>query len=179
MVPPPTPVPRVPTERLLLRELRASDFDVYAAFMADPVASAFLTHTPDRRLAWRMFNSLSGQWLVMGAGWWGMELRATGELVGIVGAFFRETEIGKGADAELEIGWTVFTAHQRRGYGTEAARAALSFGMARYAVKRAIALVEPSNTPSRKVATAIGMTEDGETELWSRTVLRYVRWRAP
>jgi RimJ/RimL family protein N-acetyltransferase len=32
-----------------------------------------------------------GGWLLQGAGWWAIELRESGKLVGNVGAFFRET----------------------------------------------------------------------------------------
>ncbi len=176
---PPTPVPRVTTERLVLRELRLQDFEAYAAFMADPVATRFLTQTADRRVAWRGFAALSGQWLLNGAGWWGVEVAATGEMVGTVGAFFRETEIGKGSDAVLEVGWTVYPAHQRRGYATEAARAALAHGFAHHDVKRAIAYVGTENVASSKVALAIGMTHDGETEFWDEPVIRYARSRTP
>lgn len=179
MVPPKTPVPRLTTERLVLRELRAQDFEAYAAFMADPVATNFLAHTPDRRVAWRMFASLSGQWLLTGAGWWGIELAEAGEIVGTVGAFFRESEIGKGADAVLEIGWTVYRAHQRRGYATEAARAVLAHGLAHHDVGRVIALVGTENVASSRVALAIGMVHDGETMFGEHPVIRYVRSRTP
>ena len=36
-----------------------------------------------------MAISRAGLWLLNGAGWWSMENRQTGQLVGSVGAFFR------------------------------------------------------------------------------------------
>ena len=57
-----------------------------------------------------------GEWMLKGAGWWGVELRETGEFVGNVGEFLRE------GWPELEgCGSNVFRAHWRRGIATEAA----------------------------------------------------------
>jgi RimJ/RimL family protein N-acetyltransferase len=166
-------VPRIATARLLLREPRVDDLDAYAANAADPIASKFLSGVMDRRAAWRALGSMAGQWLLTGAGWWAVELTATGELVGTVGAFFRETQLGRGRDADLELGWTIIRAHWRKGYATEAARAALAHGLAAHDVRRAIAHVDPANAASVGVARAIGMKLDGEADFYGDTAIRY------
>jgi RimJ/RimL family protein N-acetyltransferase len=102
-------IPHLTTDRLLLREFRLSDFDAYAAYFADPVATEHLSGVSDRRNAWRSFAAGQGMWLLQGAGWWAIELRETGAFVGTVGAFFREDL------PDLEIGWTVVRASWRRG----------------------------------------------------------------
>src|SRR4051794_31882456 len=103
-------IPRLLTDRLLLREFRAADFDAYAENMADPEATKFVSTAPDRRTAWRMFSSGTGSWIINGRGWWALELRDTGEVVGNVGAFIRETS------PELELGWAVYRRFWGRGY---------------------------------------------------------------
>lgn len=60
------------TDRLILREYRREDFDVFAAHLADPVSSAHLG-LADRHAAWRIFCSQAGLWLIHGAGWWAVE----------------------------------------------------------------------------------------------------------
>jgi len=95
-------IPRIATERLLLREYRLTDFDVYAENLADPVATAHRGGVVDRRSAWRMFAAKMGFWVLHGAGWWGVELTETREVVGSVGVFYRESS------TELEIGWTLY-----------------------------------------------------------------------
>jgi RimJ/RimL family protein N-acetyltransferase len=84
-------VPHVATARLLLREFRRTDFDGYAAALADPIAAQVGGVAVDRRLAWRSFATGIGTWVLEGAGWWGVELVETGAMIGTVGAFFRET----------------------------------------------------------------------------------------
>lgn len=172
-------IERLTTPRLLLRELQRSDFDAYAAHMADPTATAYMAGVIDRRRAWTLFGALSGGWVVTGAGWWAVELRATGELIGTVGAFFRETSIALGPDADLELGWNLFKPHWRKGYGTEAARAALAHGFARHPVRRAIAHIDTDNIGSIGVAKAIGMSSEGEVDFYGETLARYAIARTP
>src|SRR5580693_7766213 len=94
----PVSVPHLQTRRLTLREYRMGDFEAYVAHLADHYVFGVL----DRRQAWQHFSSNMGGWLLQGAGWWAIELRESGKLVGNVGAFFRETR------PEIEIGWNTF-----------------------------------------------------------------------
>src|SRR5579862_6339241 len=96
----PVSIPRLATERLLLREYRMGDFDAYADSVADPEASRF-TGLLDRKHAFRVFAAQTGTWQLSGAGWWAIELRATGELAGRIGAFFRD------GFPDLELGWFI------------------------------------------------------------------------
>lgn len=172
---PPCIVPRIITARLGLREIRTTDFDAHAAFMADPIAMRFMSGIVDRRMAWRALSSMTGTWLLMGAGWWAVDLLATGELVGMVGAFFRETSLPVTRDSDLEVGWSIFPTFWRNGYASEAAGAALAYGFARHDVRRAVAHVDPANVASIGVARAIGMTYDTDVDFYGdRSISRYV-----
>jgi RimJ/RimL family protein N-acetyltransferase len=172
-------IPRLPTNRLLLREHRASDFDAYAKHVTDPLASVHLTPMPDRRTAWRAFSSGAGAWALAGGGWWTLELRETGEPVGFVGAFFRETVLERfplgGADpeADVELGWSVLREHWHRGYAREAAHEALRWAFSAFAVQRAIAYIDPRNEASLGVARAIGMHDDGEADFYGEPTRRF------
>jgi RimJ/RimL family protein N-acetyltransferase len=170
---PPVIVPRLTTSRLHLRELQTGDFEAYARFMEDPVATRYLSGAIDRRAAWRLFASSTGLWMLTGSGWWAVELRATGEMVGFVGAFFRETTLHLGRDADLEVGWSVFPRFWRNGYATEAARAALAFGFERFDIRRAIAHLDPLNVGSAGVCKAIGMTYDAEVDFYGEPCARW------
>jgi hypothetical protein len=85
-------IPRLTTARLLLREFQMRDFDAYATNLTDPVATKFTSGLQDRRAAWRSFAAQTGSWLLNGGGWWAVEQREGGAVVGTVGAFFRETD---------------------------------------------------------------------------------------
>jgi RimJ/RimL family protein N-acetyltransferase len=169
----PVVIPRLTTERLLLREPRKTDFEAYATGMADPSMTKFLSMATDRRTSWRVFTSLPGMWLIMDAGWWLVERKEDCQLVGAVGAFFRESAIGREDEADLELGWTVFAPFQRNGYATEAAQAALDWGFARHPVGRAVAYLDTANVASARVAESIGMTYECDTEFYGERVRRY------
>jgi RimJ/RimL family protein N-acetyltransferase len=169
----PALIPRLTTERLLLRETRKSDFEAYATGMADPAMTKFLAIAADRRTAWRAFTSLPGMWVIMGAGWWIVERNEDEQLVGTVGAFYRESAIGREDEADLELGWMIFAPFQRRGYATEAARAALAYGFARHPAPRAVAYLDAANTASARVAESIGMTYAGDADFYEERARRY------
>lgn len=163
-------VPRLQTPRLLLREYRTGDFDVFAENLTDPVATTFIG-AHDRRNAWRIFGCNMGEWVLKGAGWWGLELRETGEFVGNVGAFFRE------GWPEIEMGWNVFRAHWNKGLATEAAAEVMRYAFDVRGEKRVTALVDAKNTPSLKVAAHLGLVFESDTTLFGTPVGRYARAR--
>jgi RimJ/RimL family protein N-acetyltransferase len=163
-------VPTLHTQRLLLREYRRQDFDAFAAHLADPVSAAYLVQA-DRQAAWRIFCSQAGLWLIDGAGWWTVEEKETGHIVGSVGAFFRE-------DANvMELGWNTWRAFWGRGFANEAAAAALhhAFEVRRQPTVRA--LIAPANTSSLRVASRLGLAYEADTEIHGKQVGIYTRAR--
>jgi RimJ/RimL family protein N-acetyltransferase len=162
-------VPRIATERLLLREFRTGDFEGFATNIADPEATRFLlSSTTDRRTAWRVFSSAAGGWVLSGAGWWAVEVRESGEMVGTVGAFMRESF------PDLEIGWTLYRRFWGNGYATEAARAALAFAFDVHRAKRVVAHIAPQNAPSIAVSERLGMTFETDVDLYGERTRRCV-----
>jgi RimJ/RimL family protein N-acetyltransferase len=165
-------VPRLRTPRLTLREYRESDFDAFAAHCADPMA---MLHwgVLDRRSARRVFTANMGEWMLQGAGWWAVELRASGSLLGAVGAFFRETW------PEIELGWHTFRAYWGQGIATEAALEVVRYAFDVRGEPRVTALIDAPNTASIRVATHVGMTYEADTVLFGQPVGRYVRAAHP
>jgi RimJ/RimL family protein N-acetyltransferase len=145
-----------------LREYRLSDFEAYAAH-------AVALGVVDKRRARGMFGSNVGEWLLQGAGWWAIELRDSGTLVGNVGAFFRETW------PEIEIGWNIFQAYQGQKIATEAATAVVRYAFDVRRERRVTALIDASNTASLRVAAHLEMTYEADTDLYGSPVGRYVR----
>jgi RimJ/RimL family protein N-acetyltransferase len=165
---PPVSVPHLRTPRLTLREYRVSDFDAFAANLADPVAAAYIGNH-DRRSAWRVFGCNTGEWILRGAGWWAVELRESGALVGNVGAFFRETW------PEIEIGWNVFRPYWRQGIAAEAAGEILRYVFEVRRERRATALIDPMNAPSLRVAARLGMTYESDADFYGKPIGRHVK----
>jgi RimJ/RimL family protein N-acetyltransferase len=156
----------------VLREYRAEDFDAFAEHLADPQATAFLG-SADRRTAWRIFGCHAGLWLLHGAGWWAVEVRETSQLVGTVGAFFREDLAG------IEIGWNTYRAYRGQGFASEAAAEAMRYALEVRGEPQVRAFIASGNTPSIRVALLLGMRYVAEADLYGKAVGRYTRERAP
>lgn len=165
-----TSVPYLHTERLLLREYRRGDFDVFAEHLADPVSSAHLGPA-DRHAAWRIFCSQAGLWLVHGAGWWTVEEKETGRPVGNVGAFFR------GESTVIELGWNTYRAFWGQGFANEAAAAAVSHAFEIRREPKIQALITSANASSLRVAKRLGLTYETETEVYGKGAGVYARER--
>jgi RimJ/RimL family protein N-acetyltransferase len=165
---PPVSVPHLQTRRLTLREYRESDFDAFAAYCADPKA---MVHwgVLDRRSARRVFAANMGEWVLQGAGWWAVELRASGSMVGSVGPFFRETW------PEIELGWNTFRAYWGQGIASEAAAEVVRYAFDVRRERRVTALIDAPNTASIRVAAHVGMTYEADADFFGKPVRRYVR----
>ena len=161
-------IPRLTTPRLLLREYRTADFDAYAENMADPEATKFLSGTVDRRTSWRMFLAATGSWVLKGAGWWALEVRETGEVVGEVGAFVRET------CPDFEIGWNLYRRFWGQGFAIEGARAALDFTFESHRAKRVIAHINAANSASVAVSEKLDMKYETDVDFFGEQIGRYL-----
>ena len=161
----PVPIPRIETERLILREWRHEDLDPYAAFVGDERAMRFLGgETRDRAAAWREMAILVGHWAMRGHGFWAVEEKATGEFVGRVGVWEPE-----GWPA-TEIGWSIMPDHWRKGFATEAARASAKWAFETLGLPSIVSLIDPENVASIGVAKKLGETISGETQIGPHNV---------
>jgi RimJ/RimL family protein N-acetyltransferase len=156
-------VPHLQTQRLTLREYRAADFEVFADHLADPESMA-RSGLVDRETAWRIFAAQAGLWLLQGAGWWAVEARQSGQLVGNVGAFFR------GASTVMEIGFNTYRAFWGQGFATEAAEAVLNHAFEVRGEPKIQALIAPGNAASLKVAQRLGATFETETHIHGEAI---------
>jgi RimJ/RimL family protein N-acetyltransferase len=143
------------TDRLDLRPVAAGDLDAWAALLADPEATRLLhfpephSHEQSADLLARTIERAAGAVTEHT-----VRLRETGETVGFVGFAPRTLD---GAD-EIELGWTLFTAFQGKGYATEAARA-----LRPLVPGRVISLIRVENAASQNVARKLGMTHERDT----------------
>jgi RimJ/RimL family protein N-acetyltransferase len=150
-------IPRIETERLTLRGMVADDFEAMAPFYASEV-SRFYGGPCDREMAWRKFAMYPGHWVLRGYGPWMIELRTTGEVLGLCGPWYPD------GWAEPEITWALVPGHHGKGYATEAARAALAYVFAELGWTTAVSVVALENIASIKVAERLGATAERELD---------------
>ena len=146
--------PTIETDRLTLRPFRDDDLEAYFAIHDTPEVRASL-HLPasfDRDEAWKQLALWNGQWTLRHSGQWGVELTATGELIGRAGTHRPERSGWPG----LEVGWTLHPARWGRGYATEAGAAAVAWAFEHHDVDELVSVILPDNTASQAVATRLG-----------------------
>ncbi|MGZ5662317.1 MAG: GNAT family N-acetyltransferase, partial [Usitatibacter sp.] len=75
------------TPRLVMRQLRESDWDPLALMYADPDVMRFIGTgvTLNREETWRSIANMLGHWQLRGFGMWAIEVKETGELAGRAG----------------------------------------------------------------------------------------------
>lgn len=149
---PPLPswAPVLETPRLLLRLPVLADFDAYAAFAADPVASKHLGGVQSRAQAWRMLMATAGSWHMHGYSMFTVVDKATGTWAGRLGPWMPEGWPG------TEVGWGIAPAFQGRGYAVEGARAAMDWATKELGWTDIIHTIAPDNTASIRVAEKLG-----------------------
>ncbi|MCL2585235.1 MAG: GNAT family N-acetyltransferase [Streptosporangiales bacterium] len=142
--------------RLSFREMTGGDLDDMAALLGDEDVMSYYPRAMSRAEA--------GDWIVWnqrnyrdhGFGLWIISLRDTGEFVGDCGLTVQHVD---GVD-ELEVGYHVRAGLQGNGYATEAAAASRDFARDVLGAERLIAIINPLNEPSQRVARKIGLAEE-------------------
>lgn len=157
-----------PTAHLSFREMTPADLDAMAQLLGDPEAMAYYSHPKNRAeaLAWIEWNQ--SLYRERGFGLWIIEQLADAEFVGDCGLTPQTVD----GVVEIELGYHVRRAVQGRGYATEAAAACRDYACDALNLPRLIALIDPANRASQRVAAKVGLTFERETIRQSGKVLQ-------
>lgn len=148
-------IPILRTERLVLRALRADDFEPYGAFLASQ-RSAFMGGPYEGWAAWGMFCHEIACWDLFGHGGLLIERLADGTGVGVV-------EINHGPlFPEKELGWMLYAGFEGQGYATEAATALRDWAFAEAGLTSLVSYFHPENHRSMAVAKRLGGAPDAD-----------------
>lgn len=161
---PPAAVPVIETGRLLLHGHRPSDLADCLAMWADPAVTRHIGGKPStEEEVWHRILRYAGHWALMGFGYWAVRERDSGRFVGEVGLADFRRSIEPGFAGAPEAGWVLAPWAHGRGYATEAVRAALAWGDARFGAVRTVCLISPDNGPSLRVAERCGFAAYAHT----------------
>lgn len=169
-------VPVLHTERLVLREHRPDDLDTYTELWADPEVVRFISGQPlDRQECWARILRFRGMWEVIGLGFWIVQERQTGMLIGEAGIMDKKRQIEPPLDGTIEAGWAFLPSAQGRGLATETMQAVLDWtGRHRPGVPQSC-IISEGNMPSMRLATRLGFRESARSGYNGKTVVHYRR----
>lgn len=165
-----TYIPTLTTTRLTLRPFTAADVEpLHLILQQERILRYFpRPDPPNRARVERLVAEQLQQWAEHGLGWWAVELRATGELLGWNGLqYLPETD-------EVEVGYLLSRPHWGQGLATEGATAALRFGFETLGLSRIVGIVHPENAASQRVLEKTGLTRINEADYFGMHVYRYV-----
>jgi RimJ/RimL family protein N-acetyltransferase len=154
-------VPNIESERLRLRGHAIEDFKKTYALWSDAAVVPFLGGRPfGQEDCWTRFLRYIGHWAALGFGYWVVEEKATGSFVGEVGFGDFKRDMTPSLGAMPELGWVLAAAHHGKGYATEAALAAVTWGRAHFTTPEMACIIHPDHHASIRVAEKCGFREE-------------------
>jgi RimJ/RimL family protein N-acetyltransferase len=167
--------PTLETERTRLRSFRADDFDALAAMMSDEAVMRHLgAHPLAREDSWRRMLAAPGLWVLLGYGYWAVERKEDGALIGQIGFADFKRAIEPSIEGIPEMGW-IFASHVHgQGYASEAAAAAMRWADEKL-TGSFVAIIAPENAPSIGVARKLGFVEECATRYKDEPILLFRR----
>ncbi len=156
--------PTIETERLRLRAHTVADFEGSISICNDPIVTRFIggrPYTPEE--VWQRLQRYAGSRVLLGHGFWAIEEKATGRLAGEVGVMNAKRDMDPPFGDDLEVGWALRPKVHDRGYATEALKAMLDWEQRMLASPCLVALIDPDNAASIKLAHKFGFRERART----------------
>lgn len=143
------------TERLALRHFHIMDAEPMYQVFGDPEVMHYGdgVQTTEWVDTW-LRTCLERYHQTWGFGPYAVVEKRTQDLIGYCGLFYFPEINGR---PEVEIGYRLVRSAWGQGYATEAARTIRDFAFDSLSIKRLVAMIDPSNSASIRVAEKIGM----------------------
>jgi RimJ/RimL family protein N-acetyltransferase len=146
-------VPVIETPRLLLRRLTTGDADFILELLNEP---SFVRYIGDKGVRTRedacryVLAGPVASYERFGFGLYRVELKETGEPIGICGLLKRETL------EDVDLGFAFLPRFWSRGLAFESASAVLAHGQGAWGLKRVLAITSPDNEASIRLLAKLG-----------------------
>lgn len=148
----------IETNRLILREIIASDFEAMFELDSNPNVNKYLGNNPLKSIeeSQKIIENIRKQYQENGIGRFAIILKETNEFIGWSGIKFI-TEIDNNHINFYEIGYRLKEKHWGKGYGFESAKAWLDYGFRKMNIPIMYASAHKENAASIKILHKIGM----------------------
>ncbi len=130
----------------------------FAALNADPLVMEHFPAPLHREESDDLADRITVDIDERGWGLWAVEIPGTVAFAGFIG--LNPATFDAPFTPAVEVGWRLARAHWGRGYATEGALAALSFGFDELALDEIVSFTNHGNTRSRRVMERLGMLRD-------------------
>lgn len=169
------------TKRCILREICMEDMQALFDLYAEPGMTDYIEplYPWEQELEYEKAY-IDNMYRLYEYGMWVVIEKDTGKLIGRAGLEHREypkeerlEETDK--DMELEMGYAIGTAYQRKGYATEVCQAIIAYAKKNLEYSRINCLIEKENTASIRFIGSLGFAFVGESKAAGTTMLRYVK----
>lgn len=173
----PSRIPVLETERLILREHRAEDLADYTCLWSQDEMVRYITGKPlDRQDCWGRIMRFRGMWEMIGYGFWIIEDRQTGRLIGEAGLMDAKRVIEPSLDGTIETGWALLPSVQGKGLAGEAMRAALHWADRNHPGTQQSCIIDARNAASIRLASRLGFRETTRGDFRNVALVHYRRW---
>ena len=150
------------TERLWLRRWQEDDRPGFAAMNADPRVMEHFPATLSRDESDARVTRIEAHFAQHGFGLWAVEITGVAPFAGFIGLCHAPFEAH--FTPCVEVGWRLAAEHWGRGYASEGARAALTFGFEMLGLDEIVSFTVPANRRSRRVMEKLGMTHNPDDD---------------
>lgn len=171
-------VPVLTTERLVLRPHRHEDFDAVAAMTGDADVMRYIGGQPQpREDSWRRMLCGPSMWMLLGYGYWIVERRADGAVIGQLGFADFKRAMEPNIEGLPELGYMFAAAAHGQGYASEGVAVALAWGDANLPGDQVVAIIDEANAASIRVVQKAGFTHCEPALYRSEKILLFRRFR--
>jgi ribosomal-protein-alanine N-acetyltransferase len=146
------------TGRLILRVQQAGDVPTLINLWLDPQVTRYMGGPRDKARLQPEFDRVIQNPSADRYDLWPVLEKETGQVVGHCGLLQKEVE----GSSEIELIYILDPAVWGKGYATEIGQALMRYAFDKLGVDRLIALIEPENKASERVAIKIGMVLEKE-----------------
>jgi RimJ/RimL family protein N-acetyltransferase len=151
------------TKRLLLREFRPEDAAAMRRVFGDPDVMRFGKGVQTAQWVGDWIRRQRENYRAPGGiGLWAVVEKTSEETIGYCGLTRYPDICGR---SEIEVGYRLARPYWGRGYATEAARAVCAHAYGALNLPRLIALIDPGNLASIRVAEKLGMRHENDVVL--------------
>lgn len=144
--------------------------------MGDPAIVRHLGGVPfSREETWRRLLIAPGLWAVLGYGYWIAERNGDGAYLGQIGFADLKRAMEPSIEGLPEMGWIFAPEAQGQGYCSEALALALAWGDSVLDAAEIVAIIDPENVASIRVAEKSGFRRAEETRYKDAPIIIFRR----